>query len=339
MNPRLFSASLAVGFSIFATGASLTFSQESSVSELRRSPSLGGLTDAYVPTTLDILVSAAAADDVEIEGASSLLHDDENPGARLVENLAEDLRFRVDEVVTSVTGGFRPETIIDGDWKVVRDTTKKPFSGVCLLRLKYKSKRGEEELYWATGAFVSERVIATAAHNLYSVADGRAAESVEVIPGNDGAIRPFGSQAAMRMYVLTSYLTSGADADDFGWVVLPDRKLFSRAGYAFGYRIPSYAQIRDWNLNSCGYPEPESRGMKMYRDYETRSQRPALFNRSFRYWHDTEHGCSGGPLFVHLDGVSYLAGVCVGQTRDWNIGCRIDRDVFEITRNLTTKYP
>jgi V8-like Glu-specific endopeptidase len=205
--------------------------------------------------------------------------------------------------------------------------------------LNYGSKGGKGEYYWGTGAFVGERVIATAAHNLYDVEAGRWADTVEVIPGADGTHRPFGAQTAKRMFVLTDYLKSGADADDFGWIVLPDRKLYNRAGYAFGYRVPSYAQIRDWNLNSCGYPEPERRGKRMYYDYETRSQRPALLDRTFRYWHDTEHGCSGGPLFVHLEGVSYLAGVCVGQTRDWNIGCRIDSDVFEITQDLNRKFP
>ena len=104
-------------------------------------------------------------------------------------------------------GGVPPlerERVGYGDerWPV-DDTWAVPHRWVCSLDIVYA---GDPDVRRGSGVLVGPRQVLTAAHNVYRGADGKAPESVHVIPAREGRTEPIGRFKAVAYSVPGAYL-------------------------------------------------------------------------------------------------------------------------------------
>jgi V8-like Glu-specific endopeptidase len=216
------------------------------------------------------------------------------------------------------------ETVHQQDDRVeVQDTERYPWSATASLLIT--ARDGSQWL--GTAWFVSPRTLLTAGHCVYinSGVPGRNGWvlSIQVLPGRNRTVLPFGSATATRFWTVRGWAEEGREEYDYGAVVLPT-PLGTKVG-SYGFAVLPDDDLANRALNVAGYPGDKPPGTLWY---ETR--RTASLTASKVYYDiDTAGGQSGAPVFV-VDGDRRI-GVAVhaygGATT--NSGTRISRQVFE----------
>lgn len=126
------------------------------------------------------------------------------------------------------------------------DAAQQPYRSVCVLEVESEGQRR----YQATGWFAGPRTVITAAHCLVSAELGGAARVARVMPGHNGAARPY--LAVGHEFRQARAYVPGAPAHDYGAILL-DEPLGDQVG-VLPLWVASDDELRDAALVLSGYP-------------------------------------------------------------------------------------
>ena len=216
-----------------------------------------------------------------------------------------------------------PESVCGRDDRVrIRATTRLPWRLLCQLIIRRRDNRTSR----CTGWFIGPRTVMTAGHCVYSHSAGGWARSIEVIPGMDATLRPYGSQTGTSFRSVRAWTRDRSANQDYGAIILPNNSLGNRVGW-FGFAALSDASLRNLLVNNCGYPGDKPFGTQWYNAGRvTRVTDERIF-----YMLDTAGGQSGSPTWRYRNGTRHAVGVhAYGGCP--NKSTRITRAVFDNMR-------
>ncbi|BCU10608.1 MAG: serine protease [Microcystis sp. M048S1] len=193
------------------------------------------------------------------------------------------------------------ETVCGRDDRVrITPATNIPWRWICELIITFADgvqARG-------TGWFIGPRTVMTAGHCVYSHSNGGWARSIEVIPGMDGASRPFGSQVGTSFRSVLGWTRDQNQEYDYGAIILPNCQLGNRVGW-FGFAVLSDSSLQGLTVNNSGYPGDKPFGTQWFNAGAISTVRP----RKIYYMIDTYGGQSGSPVWRLLNGERHAVGV------------------------------
>jgi V8-like Glu-specific endopeptidase len=219
------------------------------------------------------------------------------------------------------------ETILLTDDRViVSNTNEYPWRCICSLLIT-----AQNTTQWiGTGWLVAPRLVLTAGHCVYMADEGGWVSQIELIPGRNADVRPYGSTISREFRSVTGW-TNGNDSDfDYGAILLPeDGRLGEQLGW-FGFATRTDDQLRATTLNLAGYPGDGGRtGQQGTQWYDTRGVKD-VDEREISYEIDTFGGQSGAPVWeLGSDGGRYGLAIHTHGDVLSNGATRITREVFD----------
>lgn len=195
------------------------------------------------------------------------------------------------------------ESVCGADNRVqIGNTTVVPWRWICQLIIRFRngaSARG-------TGWFIGPHTVMTAGHCVYSHGNGGWAQQIEVIPGMNAALRPFGSQNGTSFRSVTGWTgsASGNPDYDYGAIILPNDTLGNRVGW-FGFAVLTDAALNNLVINLSGYAGDKPFGTQWFMAGSISAVEP----RRLRYMVDTFGGQSGSPVWRLNNGVRHAVGI------------------------------
>lgn len=219
----------------------------------------------------------------------------------------------------------QPESVCSRDDRVrMSPTTAIPWRMVCQLIITKAdgSKSG------CTGWFIGPRTVMTAGHCVYSHSGGGWAKKIEVIPGMDAAVKPYGSQVGTSFRSVKGWTKNKKLTHDYGCIILPNETLGRRIGW-FGFASLSQKSLKNLLINNSGYASDKQPSSTQWfnagRITKVESQR-------LQYMIDTYNGHSGSPVWRYREGKRHAVGVhAYGGCP--NKATRITRPVFDNMKN------
>lgn len=213
------------------------------------------------------------------------------------------------------------EVVIGVDDRIqITATTSIPWRWICALRIKAKDGSN----WIGTGWLVGPRTVITAGHCVYIHDRGGWVSSIEVIPGCNGATRPYGSGTATAFRSVTGWTSSRNRNYDYGAMILPSHKAYgNQLGY-FGYASLSESSLLNLTLNLSGYPGDKPSGTQWFHARKTAS----VTARTIVYNIDTAGGQSGSPVWRYLNGQRHAVGIHTNGSPSGNSATRIVTEVF-----------
>jgi glutamyl endopeptidase len=194
-----------------------------------------------------------------------------------------------------------PESVCGADDRVrISPATAIPWRWTCELLITMANGAGAR----GTGWFIGPRTVMTAGHVVFSAAAGGWATSIEVIPGMDGASRPFGSQVGTSFRSVTGWTVNADPEYDYGAIILPNNNLGNTVGW-FGFAALSDADLQNLLVNTAGYPGDKPFGT-MWFNAGTVTQVTA---RRLHYMIDTFGGQSGSSVWRLQNGLRHAVGI------------------------------
>ncbi len=234
----------------------------------------------------------------------------------------------------------RLELIIGSDDRVLV-TNNEAYPWHCICSLLITAKNGG--VYLGTGWLVSPRLLLTAGHCVYMHNEGGWASQIEVIPGRNGASRPFGSVITRDLRSVRGW-TRDRDRDyDYGAILLPEeRRLGEELGW-FGFAARTDDHFSGITLNLSGYPgdggkagSERQQGTQWFNSREVKDAN----EKQITYEIDTWGGQSGSPVWeMTSDGSRYGLAIHTWGTTVSNGATRITREVFDNIINWTSQVP
>ncbi|MBB3082465.1 trypsin-like serine peptidase [Geodermatophilus sabuli] len=194
-----------------------------------------------------------------------------------------------------------PETVCGNDDRVrISPCTSIPWRWICELLVTYPDGAGAR----GTGWFLGPRTVGTAGHVVFSRANGGWARQIEVIPGMDGASRPFGSQVGNSFRSTNGWVNNTDPEYDYGAIVLPTADLGNTVGF-FGFAALSDASYQNLFVNTSGYPGDKPFGTQWF-NAGTVTQ---ATQRRLSYMIDTFGGQSGSAVWRLLNNQRHVVGI------------------------------
>jgi glutamyl endopeptidase len=194
-----------------------------------------------------------------------------------------------------------PETVCGVDNRVkISPATAIPWRWCCELLISYPNGAGAR----GTGWFIGPKTVMTAGHVVYSAANGGWARRIEVIPGMDGASRPFGSQVGTSFRSVVGWTSSGNPEYDYGAIILPNNTLGNTVGW-FGFANLSDSQLQNLYVNNAGYPGDKPFGTLWFNGGAITQ----VTARRLYYMIDTAGGQSGSAVWRLLNGLRHAVGI------------------------------
>ncbi|MGD1915731.1 MAG: trypsin-like serine peptidase [Phycisphaerales bacterium] len=198
--------------------------------------------------------------------------------------------------------GESPESVCGRDDRVhVTAVTRVPWRMVCQLIIT----RRDGSKSRCTGWFISPRTVMTAGHCVYSHSAGGWAKQIEVIPGMNGSLRPFGSAVGTRFYSVKGWTKSRKPGYDYGCIILPKSKpLGKRTGW-FGFASLKTSSLKNLLVNNSGYAGDKAFGTQWY----NAGRITRVTSRRLYYMLDTFGGHSGSPTWRFRGGKRHAVGI------------------------------
>lgn len=168
-------------------------------------------------------------------------------------------------------------------------TATPPWQWLC--QLVVKNADGTRSL--GTGWLVSPHVVITAGRCVYDPDAAAWAREIEVIPGLDGARRPWGAVLSQTFRSVRGWFDNQDPDFDYGCIILPDG--FSSIGHFGLANLPS-AALTGQVLNYAGYPADKPRGTQWFD--ACRMERPTERRVSYRGQSDVIP--VGSPLWLQM---------------------------------------
>jgi V8-like Glu-specific endopeptidase len=200
----------------------------------------------------------------------------------------------------------------------------------CVCSLVITAASGVQRI--GTGWLAAHRVVLTAGHCVHIADEGGWVAQVEVIPGRNGAERPFGSAISREVRGVSGW-TEREDPDyDYGAILLPpDMRLGEELGW-FGYTPRDDDYLRQVELNLAGYPgdggKPPLReeGTQWFASGHAKDVMP----RQLKYDMSTSGGEGGSPVWEMTSaGERYAVAIHTWGSSVVNGGTRITQEVFD----------
>ncbi|MEP3211151.1 MAG: trypsin-like serine protease [Maribacter sp.] len=177
-----------------------------------------------------------------------------------------------------------PESVCQADDRTnIKNTSDFPWKMIC----KLYGTMSDGNRYVASGFFIGPRCIITNGHVVFP--NGNWATEIEVIPGMDGNIAPFGSDLSTNFRCVTGWTQDEQMEFDYGAIILNDNTLYDKVGAYFGYEQFNGLPI----LNNAGYPADKTEGTMWY----DAGKVVESTERMFKYMFDTSGGNSGSPTW------------------------------------------
>lgn len=222
---------------------------------------------------------------------------------------------------------LQQEVIIGTDDRVrITPTTSFPWRAICALRIT----AGDGSRWIGTGWMVGPRTVMTAGHCVFMKNNGGWVKSIEVIPGLDGATRPYGSAVGTSFRSVKGWTDSQKREFDYGAIILPaNKRLGDTVGY-FGYAVRDNSFLMGSVLNLSGYPGDKAGGSEQWFMSKTAK---SVSDRVITYEIDTMGGQSGAPVWVKVGDQRYCVGIHTNGFITGNSATRIVQDVFNNIKN------
>lgn len=213
-----------------------------------------------------------------------------------------------------------PPTVCGSDDRVrLSPATAYPFRAICQLIITLANGNGAR----CTGWFIGPRTVMTSGHCVYGHSSGGWARQIEVVPGMNGASRPYGSQTSGSLRSVTGWTNSQNSDYDYGAIILPNTSLGNRVGW-FGFASLSDSSLRGMIGNNSGYPGDKPFGTQWFNSDPITK----VTGRKLEYMIDTYGGQSGSAVWRYLNGQRHAVGVH-GYGGCPNMAVRITREVFD----------
>ncbi|MCZ6662018.1 MAG: serine protease [Actinobacteria bacterium] len=194
-----------------------------------------------------------------------------------------------------------PESVCGRDDRArIRSTTRIPWRWNAQLIITMRDGRKSR----CTGWFIGPHTVMTAGHCVYSHSAGGWARQIEVIPGMDASLQPFGSQKSSSFRSVQGWTVNQKSDYDYGAIVLPNNTMGNRVGW-FGFAALTDASLRNLLVNNAGYAGDKPFGTLWY----NAGRITKVTSRRLFYMIDTYGGHSGSPVWRYKDGHRHAVGV------------------------------
>jgi V8-like Glu-specific endopeptidase len=191
------------------------------------------------------------------------------------------------------SGERAPRAVIGPDQRVkIANTHQYPWRAIASLLITAQ----DGTRYIGTAWFVSPRLLLTAGHNVYMHDEGGWAKSIQVIPGRNGANRPYGAVTISTYRSTVGWTRDKKSGYDYGALLLPAASPLGATVGWFGYEARGDADLRGMTVNVAGYPGDKGGSTMWWMADAIGNVRPLSIN----YALDTYGGQSGAPAFMYL---------------------------------------
>ena len=230
----------------------------------------------------------------------------------------------VDPVVEAPSAVYSvPESVIGTDDRIqITNTSVFPWRAHASLRIT----AADGALYVGTGWFIGPHTLATAGHCVFIHAPGTArhgwVRSIQVMPGRNGSVLPFGSVTSTDFRSVTAWTQSKDQNFDYGAIRIPT-ELGNTVGW-FGIGVYSDNTLLASTANISGYPAEKPAGTQWYHARQVAS----VNSRKVYYATDTTGGQSGSAVYRVISGSRYGIAIHAYGGATANSGTRIVQDVF-----------
>lgn len=213
------------------------------------------------------------------------------------------------------------EVIIGTDDRVrISPTTSFPWRAICALKIT-----AQDNTRWiGTGFLVSPRTVITAGHCVYMHAHGGWPKRVEVIPGLNDNLRPYGSFVGTSFRSVVGWVNDKKREYDYGAIILPNNSRPGDKTGAFGFAVKDNPYLLSAYLNLSGYPGDKGGNQQWFMARKAKSVTP----RVIYYEIDTMGGQSGSPVWVKIGNARYAVGIHTNGLITGNSATRIVLPVF-----------
>jgi glutamyl endopeptidase len=215
----------------------------------------------------------------------------------------------------------KTEVIIGEDDRApISPTREFPWRAICALRIT-----AQDNTRWiGTGWLVAPRTVITAGHCVYMHAHGGWAKSIEVIPGLNETVRPYGSCTATSFRSVVGWVNDKKREYDYGCIILPTNcRLGDKTG-VFGFAVKNDPYLLSAYLNLSGYPGDKGGNTQWFMARRAKSLAP----RVIYYEIDTMGGQSGSPVWINVNNARYAVGIHTNGLITGNSATRIVQPVF-----------
>jgi glutamyl endopeptidase len=195
-----------------------------------------------------------------------------------------------------------PETVCGTDNRVqISSTAAVPWRWNCklVIHLANGQKGG------GTGFMIGPCTVMTAGHCVHTGKNGKWMSKIEVIPGMNGAARPYGTYVSSNLRSVKGWTEEGKVTHDYGAIILGStQRVGCTIGY-FGFAAYSDSTLNNMLVNTAGYPGDKPFGTQWFMsDRITKVE-----SRRIHYLIDTFGGQSGSAVWRLTEGKRYAVGV------------------------------
>lgn len=215
------------------------------------------------------------------------------------------------------------ESIIGSDDRVqITNTAAHPWR--MNAHLEITARDGSR--WQGTGWFLGPRVLITAGHCAFIRSDIPArhgwVNSITVIPGRNGTVRPYGSVVSTRFRSVTGWTQNGNQAADYAAIILPS-PLGDQTGW-YGFANLDDATLRATKANIAGYAGDKPYGTQWYHagDVSNVDSDQVFYNT------DTTGGQSGSAVYRFANGQRHAVAIHAYGGSSANSGARVNADRF-----------
>jgi V8-like Glu-specific endopeptidase len=205
----------------------------------------------------------------------------------------------------------------------IGDTTALPWRMNASLRIT----AADNSLWVGTGWFIGPHTLVTAGHCVFIHAPGTSrhgwAQSIQVMPGRNGAVLPFGSITSTELRAVNGWTGSPDQNFDYGAIILPVE--LGNAVGGFGFGVFTDSELLSSTVTVAGYPGDKPAGTQWFDTRKIASVGPS----KVFYELDTVGGQSGSAVYC-VEGDEFIAvGVHAYGGTTTNSGTRITQQVYD----------